>query len=90
MRKSRGSGREWDPNNIYHLKFNPERTAQDKTAFEIEAERLKLLPVQYQTSVQLREWVCKWCKSKYVPENLLEAWGMESLAEGFKVGRGSM
>jgi hypothetical protein len=51
---------------------------------------LKLLPAQYQTSMQLREWVCKWCKSKYVPENLLEAWGMESLAEGFKVGRGSM
>ena len=90
MRKSRGSGREWDPNNIYHLKFNPERTAQDKTAFEIEAERLKLLPVQYQTSVQLREWVRKWCRSRYVPESLLEAWGMERLAEEFKVSWGSM
>ena len=90
MRKSRGNGREWDPNNVYHLKFNPERQAGDPTAFEIEAKRLKLLPAQYQTSVQLREWVRKWCRSRYVPESLLEAWGMERLAEGFKVSWGSM
>jgi hypothetical protein len=90
MRKSRGSGREWDSNNVYHLKFNPERQAGDPTAFEIEAKRLKLLPAQYQTSVQLREWVRKWCRSRYVPESLLEAWGMERLAEGFKVSWDSM
>ena len=90
MRRSRGKSKEWDPNNIYHLKFNSERQAGDLTAFEVEVARLKLQPAQYQTSVQLREWVRKWCSSKYVPESLLEAWGMESLAEGFKVGWGSM
>ena len=90
MHKTSGSKREWDPNNIYHLKVNPERQASDLTAFEIEAARLKLSPDQYRTSVQLREWVRKWCSSKYVPESLIEAWGMERLAEGFKVGWGSL
>jgi hypothetical protein len=90
MRQGRGKTNKRDPNSSYNLKFNPERQAGDPTAFEIEAKRLKLLPAQYQTSVQLREWARKWCSSKYVPEKLLEAWGMERLAEGFKVGWGSM
>ena len=79
MHKTSGSKREWDSNNVYHLKVNPERQASDLTAFEVEVLRLKLQPAQYQTSVQLREWVRKWCMSKYVPESLIEAWGMESL-----------
>ena len=79
----------WDASNKYHLKYGDDRKQHDLTAFEVEVLRLKLQPSQYQTSVQLREWVRKWCASKYVPETLLADWGFESLAEGFKVGWGS-
>ena len=80
----------WDVNNRFQLVAGKVASPEHKTAFEVEVARLKLQPAQYQTSVQLREWVRRWCSSKYVPESLLEAWGMESLAEGFKVGWGSM
>ena len=79
----------WNANNKYHLKYGSERCADDLTVFDLEVLRLKLQPAQYQTSVQLREWVRRWCASKYVPETLLASWGFESLAEGFKVGWGS-
>lgn len=42
--------------------------------FERVATRLKLAPDQYQTSPQLREWVEKNWRQKFVPERLLQVW----------------
>jgi hypothetical protein len=42
--------------------------------FEQLVKRLKLDPDQYATSAQLREWVEKNWRQKFVPEKLLRAW----------------
>lgn len=42
--------------------------------FERVAARLKLSPEQYTSSPQLREWVEKNWRQKFVPEKLLKAW----------------
>jgi len=45
--------------------------------FERVAARLKLSPEQYERSGQLRLWVEKNCRQKFVPEWLLKAWGLD-------------
>jgi hypothetical protein len=42
--------------------------------FEHVVERLKLSPDQYASSPQLRAWVEKNWRQKFVPENLLKVW----------------
>ena len=42
--------------------------------FEQLTKQLKLTPEQYASSPQLREWVEKNWRQKFVPEKLLQAW----------------
>jgi hypothetical protein len=44
--------------------------------FERVATRLKLSSDQYSTSPQLRDWVEKNWRQKFVPEKLLKVWGL--------------
>ena len=46
------------------------------TEFEIEVERLGLTQMQYVASAQLRHWCEHNLNRYYVPEWLLEEWGM--------------
>lgn len=45
------------------------------STFEETARQLRLSPDQYLTSDALREWARKHKDEKYVPVDLLEAWG---------------
>ena len=45
------------------------------SAFEQTVRRLKLSPHEYVESAALRDWVLKNKDSKYVPQDLLKAWG---------------
>jgi hypothetical protein len=45
--------------------------------FEQVVREFKLQPDQYIHSARLREWAHRNKSSKYIPENLLEAWGFE-------------
>lgn len=47
------------------------------SAFEQTVERFKLLPEQYVDSVVLKEWVWANRHDKFVPEQLLDAWGFD-------------
>lgn len=47
------------------------------TSFDEMARRLKLTEKEYKSSVPLKEWAQKHKDSKYVPQDLLEAWGIE-------------
>jgi hypothetical protein len=47
------------------------------TSFDEMARRLKLTEKEYWGSVPLKEWAQKHKDSKYVPQDLLEAWGIE-------------
>ena len=47
------------------------------TSFEDMVRRLKLSEKEYQSSIPLKEWARKNKDSKYVPPDLLEAWGIE-------------
>jgi hypothetical protein len=38
--------------------------------------RLKLSEKEYRSSIPLKEWAQKHKDSKYVPQDLLEAWGI--------------
>jgi hypothetical protein len=48
------------------------------SSFEEMVRGLKLSEKEYRSSIPLREWVQKHKDSKYVPQNLLEAWGIEA------------
>ena len=45
------------------------------SSFESLTEALKLAPEDFQASVRLKEWVSRNKNHKYVPLDLLEAWG---------------
>ena len=45
--------------------------------FERVVARLKLTPADYATSPQLRTWVEKNCRQKFVPEKLLKLWVLD-------------
>ena len=49
------------------------------TEFERTVTRFKLSPHEYVTSSPLREWAEQNRNSRYVPEYLLKAWGLEVL-----------
>ena len=46
-----------------------------ESSFERVVDSLKLSPEQYQSSPQLREWVLRNKDHKYVPPDLLKAFG---------------
>jgi hypothetical protein len=46
------------------------------TSFEEIVRQLKLSENEYQNSIPLKEWAQKHKDSKYVPQDLLEAWGI--------------
>ena len=45
------------------------------STFEHVAKALRLSPDQYKNSVELKEWVRRNMDDKYVPSELLHAWG---------------
>ena len=47
------------------------------TSFEEMVGRLKLSEKEYQSSIPLRQWAQKHKNNKYVPQDLLKAWGIE-------------
>jgi hypothetical protein len=47
------------------------------SSFEEVVKRLRLSPGEYEDSVQLKAWVQKNKDQKYVPLNLLQAWGVQ-------------
>ncbi|HEY4843562.1 MAG TPA: hypothetical protein VIH78_16455 [Terriglobales bacterium] len=48
------------------------------TSFEEMVGQLKLKENQYRSSIPLKEWAKKHKDSKYVPQDLLDAWGIEA------------
>jgi hypothetical protein len=46
------------------------------SSFEEMVQRLKLSEDEYRSSIPLKEWAQKNKDSKYVPQDLLEAWGI--------------
>ncbi len=49
--------------------------AAQPTSFDETVERLGLRPSEFETSAALKEWVGKNRNSRYVPTELLKAWG---------------
>jgi hypothetical protein len=47
------------------------------TAFEKVVRKFNLEPDEYVYSAPLREWARRNRHSKYIPESLLEAWGLD-------------
>jgi hypothetical protein len=47
------------------------------SSFERVVDSLKLLPEQYQSSTELRKWVLRNKDHKYVPPELLKAFGFQ-------------
>jgi hypothetical protein len=48
------------------------------TSFEEMVKQLKLAEKEYKNSIPLKQWAQKHKDSKYVPQHLLEAWGIEA------------
>ena len=46
--------------------------------FQLVAREFNLQPEEYVSSTQLREWASVNRNSKFIPETLLKAWGLES------------
>ena len=46
------------------------------SSFEEMVRQLKLSEKEYRSSIPLKEWAQKNKDSKYVPQDLLEAWGI--------------
>ena len=47
------------------------------TSFEQMVKKLGLSPEQYRSSALLKDWVRRNMDEKYVPSDLLKAWGFE-------------
>lgn len=47
----------------------------NRSSFESLTEALRLAPEDFQASILLKEWVSENRNHKYVPVDLLEAWG---------------
>ena len=56
---------------------NPQFTNTSGSCFEKVVEDLNLSPCDYLTSPELRDWVFRNKDDKYVPSDLLEAFGFE-------------
>ena len=51
------------------------------SSFEEVVKKLRLSPSQYEDSIHLKEWARKNKDQKYVPSNLLQAWGLDVKAD---------
>ena len=51
------------------------------SSFEDVVKKLRLSPTEYESSIQLKDWVRKNKDHKYVPSALLQAWGLEVRGE---------
>jgi hypothetical protein len=51
--------------------------------FDKEVRRLHLTPEKLETSQALRKWAFKHCHTRYVPEYLIEVWGLQVMDRGF-------
>ena len=51
------------------------------SSFEDVVKKLRLSPTEYESSIQLKDWVRKNKDHKYVPSALLQAWGLEVKGE---------
>jgi len=71
MKKKRGNPNWGKPD------LNTAHHAQP-TSFEEVVRKWQLLPDQYVTSPQLKDWVRRNKEQKYVPLDLLKAWGFDS------------
>ncbi|HTT24853.1 MAG TPA: hypothetical protein VMG82_38415 [Candidatus Sulfotelmatobacter sp.] len=58
----------------------PMQPATD-SSFEMTAKTMGLSPAQYKNSLELREWARANRQRKYVPPDLLMAWGFEGEQE---------
>ena len=60
--------------------INPLGTSppSSRSSFEEVVRELKLVPEQYQSSLLLRDWVLQNKDEKYVPSDLLKAFGFDS------------
>jgi hypothetical protein len=47
------------------------------SSFEEIVKKLRLSQTEYEGSIQLQEWARKNKDQKYVPSNLLQAWGLD-------------
>jgi hypothetical protein len=56
--------------------LEPLATVVTPSAFEQQVRKLDLTPDQYVQSTRLREWARHNMNAKYVPEDLLKAWGL--------------
>ena len=56
-------------------------TSVTLTSFEELVKNMNLSPAQYKNSLPLKEWVRKNKDHKYVPPDLLRAWGFEVKSE---------
>ena len=63
------------PNSNGHGALNT--PALSASSFERVVDSLKLSPDQYQSSTELREWVLRNKDHKYVPPDLLKAFGFQ-------------
>ncbi len=68
-------GRRGNPNWGKAVPFR--RVLPTATSFEEAVKKLKLHPDQYVHSTPLREWARRNKNSKFIPESLLEAWGLK-------------
>ena len=60
------------------LQAAPLRAPDAPTDFDLEVKRLKLTGSAVEAleaSTGLREWAARWCRSRYIPEDLLKMWG---------------
>jgi len=69
--KKRYGDRNWGPKGVAP---GPRNKA---ASFDEIVENMGLAPAQYASSVQLKEWVRANRRQKYVPPDLLTAWGFE-------------
>jgi hypothetical protein len=50
-------------------------------SFDALVKSLGLSPDQYENSIKLKEWVGRYKDQKYVPLDLLEAWGFTPMSD---------
>jgi hypothetical protein len=62
-------------------KPEPVMLAGTKSSFESLVSALGLSPDQYKDSTELKDWVRKNKDQKYVPQDLLKAWGFTAQSE---------
>ena len=56
-------------------------SASSETSFDAIVKSLGLSPHEYTGSAKLKDWVQKNKDQKYVPQDLLEAWGFKAASE---------